>query len=356
MPAGLHVVRKLRKGKPALWYVYAWRGGPCIHKGEGPRPKITAELTDAAAEERRSKHVPGADTLDTLITSLKASAEWAKLAGSTKANWMTWLHRISDKFGAAPLGAFNDRQMRGDVLEWRDRWLDQPRSADMGMQAFSRLLSFGFDRGRLTSNILSGVENLYDNNRSDIVWERQHFENFSPHASVEVQEGVDLAAGTGMRRGDLVKLPWEAVGDHAIIWKTGKSRGKAQIVIPLLPETKALLARIKARHCAEQSRLPEKKRRPLPPTVLSNSRWQPWTASGFGSRFNDAKVESGIDVNLHDLRGTFATRCMIAGLTDQEIADILGWTTKDVAAIRVKYVDQARVVIALAERIAAASV
>jgi len=63
-----------------------------------------------------------------------------------------------------------------------------------------------------------------------------------------------------------------------------------------------------------------------------------------------------VELGMRNLRGTFATRCMIAGLTDQEIADILGWTTKDVAAIRIKYVDQARVVVAMAERIARASV
>jgi hypothetical protein len=40
---------------------------------------------------------------------------------------------------------------------------------------------------------------------------------------------------------------------------------------------------------------------------------------GFGSRFNDAKQASKVDLNLHDFRGTFATRCMIAGLTDQKI-------------------------------------
>lgn len=56
-------------------------------------------------------------------------------------------------------------------------------------------------------------------------------------------------------------------------------------------------------------------------------------------------------MNLHDLRGTFTTRCMIAGLTDQEIADIVGWNTKDVASIRIRYVDQARVVVAIAERL-----
>jgi integrase len=83
---------------------------------------------------------------------------------------------------------------------------------------------------------------------------------------------------------------------------------------------------------------------------LRASAWEP---GGFGSRFNDAKKASGLDRHLHDLRGTFATRCMIAGLTDQEIANILGWDTKDVAAIRAKYVSDARVVVAIGERIAA---
>lgn len=91
------------------------------------------------------------------------------------------------------------------------------------------------------------------------------------------------------------------------------------------------------------------RRKPLPDTVLSNSRW---TALGLGSRFNDAKQASGIEVNLHDLRGTFATRCMIAGLNDAEIAGLLVWKTTHVAAIRVRYVDQARVVIAIGKRLA----
>lgn len=90
-------------------------------------------------------------------------------------------------------------------------------------------------------------------------------------------------------------------------------------------------------------------------TVLSDSRWKPWTAMGFGSRYNDAKIASGIDRHLNDLRGTFVTRCMIAGLTDQEIADIVGWNTKDIASIRARYADQARVVIAIGERLSRAA-
>lgn len=353
MAQGPHIVTKRKPGRPVRYYVYAWRGGPLVHKQEGgQRPKITGEIIDAigAARQKHGAFV-AAETMKALVVGYRASPEWKKLADTTQSGWRPWLDRIEAKFGKARLAVFNDRRIRGDILEWRDQWADRPRSADMAIQVLSRVLSWGVDRGRLEKNHASGIEQLYDVNRSAIIWEATDFEAFNPQASVEVQEAVELAACTGLRRGDLVKLPWDAIGEHAIIWHTGKSRGRTRIVIPLLPETRAVLDRIKNRHAEDMESRRPSRRKPLPETVLSNSSWRPWTPKGFGSRFNDAKQASGIKVNLHDLRGTFATRCMIAGLTDQEIADILGWDTKDVASIRVRYVDQARVVVALADRI-----
>lgn len=358
MSGGPHIVTSRKAGRPVRHYVYAWRGGPQVHVVEGgPKPKLTPALIDAIAKARSERSpTDNRDTISGLIAAYRNSPEWQRLAKTTKPTWNMWLARIEEEFGRARLVVFEDRRVRGDILQWRDRWADKPRSADMAIQVMSRLLSWAVDRGLLTNNRAAGVGKLYDHDRSDIIWEQSHFERFMPHASVEVQEGVELAACTGMRRGDLVRVPWDAVGEHAILWKTGKSRGKAMIVVPLLPEAKALLQRIRNRHAAEMASRPERKRQPFPTTILSNQNWRPWTPSGFGSRFNDAKRASGIDVNLHDLRGTFATRCMIADLTDQQIADILGWTTKQVAAIRNKYVDQAKVVIAIGERIARASV
>ena len=357
MPAGLHIVSKRRTGKPLRWYVYAYRGGPLIHKAEGPRPRITAEISDAAAEARKVKgtDAPAGSTLAALIVAFKGSPEFLRLAASTKTSHNTWLERIREEFGAAPASLFDDRRMKSDILDWRDRWADKPRSADAAMQTMSRLLSWGEERGKLTKNIATGISQLYEANRSEVIWEVADFERFAPAASVEVNEGVALAAFTGLRRGDLVKLPWAAVGEHAIVWRTAKSRGKNLATVPLMPEAKALLQRIRDRHAAEMAARPEAKRVPLPDTVLSNSRWRPWTALGFGSRFNDAKNAAGIDKHLHDLRGTFVTRCCIAGLNDREIADIVGWNTKDIAAIRARYADQARVVIAIGERLSRVS-
>jgi len=124
------------------------------------------------------------------------------------------------------------------------------------------------------------------------------------------------------------------------------------VVIPLLPETRMLLDRIKARHAAEMAAQRPSRRKPLPSTVLANSRWRPWTASGIGSRFNDAKQASGVDRSLHDVRGTFVTRCCNAGLTDDEVGKLVGWSLKDVSVIRQKYCSDARALVALAERMA----
>lgn len=355
MGTGLHIVSKRRSGRPTLHYVYAWRGGPQIHSCEGAKPKITAKLTDLAADERRKLRTPAEDSsLRTQITLFKASPEFTKTADSTQANYRTWLDRIDTEFGDTTLRMWLSREMRSDVLDWRDRWHNQPRSADEAVKVIGRLINWIVDRGRLPTNVLAGIEQLYEADRSDLIWEAEHFAKFSPAASIEVREGVELASCTGLRRGDLVRLPWDAIGQHAIIWKTGKSKGKTQITIPLLPEARALLERIKARHAAAMEAQRPHRRKPLPVTVLSNSRWQPWEPGGFGSRFNDAKVTSGLDRNLHDLRGTFVTRLCLAGLTDDEIAKIVGWATKDVASIREKYVSDARVVIAIGERISAA--
>ena len=355
MAGGPHITSVRKPGKPVRHYVYAWRGGPQVGSVVGgPKPRLTADMITAIAKALADRGPKAADdTIAGLIRGYRASPEWARLSKSTKPTWTMWLDRIEARFGKAPLAVFDDRRIRGDILDWRDQWADKPRSADMAIQVLSRLLSWGEDRGRLGKNWASGIGQLYEHDRSDIIWQPEDFAAFQAKASVEVSEAIDLAACTGLRRGDLVQLPWAAVGEHAIIWQTGKSRGRARVVIPLLPETRALLERIKARHEAEMASRKPASRKPLPETILSNSHWRPWSAMGLGSRFNDAKRESGLKLHLHDVRGTFATRCMIAGLTDQEIADIVGWSTKDVAAIRIKYVDQSRVVVAIGKRIAA---
>jgi integrase len=115
------------------------------------------------------------------------------------------------------------------------------------------------------------------------------------------------------------------VGEDAIRFSTGKSRGRREAIIPLYDELRDLLTRIPKRAT----------------TILTSSKRRPWTPDGFGSSFNTAKKEAGIadrDLHFHDLRGTAATRFYIAGLSIRVIAEILAWSEDQVERIIRRYV------------------
>jgi site-specific recombinase XerD len=99
-------------------------------------------------------------------------------------------------------------------------------------------------------------------------------------------------------------------------------------------------------------------RQPDVETVLVNSRGEAWSADGFGHRFNavrdrlDIRHSDGRKKHLHDVRGTYATSLVRYGLSDQEVADILGWSANQVADIRKIYVQDDAAIQAIGERIA----
>jgi integrase len=155
--------------------------------------------------------------------------------------------------------------------------------------------------------------------------DRRHIARLKATCSLEIAQAVDLASHTGLRLGDLLRVSWSHVGDDHIAISTGKSKQRREAIIPLYDALKDVLAQIPKRST----------------TILTNSRHRPWTADGFGSSFNKAKLAAeikDIDLHFHDLRGTAATRFYIAGLGERVIAEIMGWEEEHVARIIRRYV------------------
>src|SRR5262249_41975603 len=67
-------------------YYYAWCGGPRL-SGKPGSPEFVASYNQAIGEER----APDPARFRALIVAYKASAEFKKLADSTKKNWGPWL-------------------------------------------------------------------------------------------------------------------------------------------------------------------------------------------------------------------------------------------------------------------------
>jgi integrase len=331
---GLNVVSKKTKHGIA-WYVYAWRGGPCIHRQMYNKPVITAEMIAEAIKARGP--TAAVDTFDHVVDLYRQSPEFDRLADSTKRDYRLWLDRISSKFGRAPLAAFEDQRMRREIIEWRNEWASKPRSADKASVTMATVLGWAQEQGIVSVNIAARIRQLHSVNKADQVWTDDHWQAIrtTKDYPAHLDRALRLASLTGLRLGDLVRLTWADVGDKAIILTTRKRKGRA--IVPILPDLRKLLDEI-GRQTGE---------------VLRNSRGQPWTESGLGSVFQKTKPE-GFDRTIHDLRGTYATWLAMRGLTDEEIARIIGWTAKRIGEIRARYVDEARVLVSLIDRLSAA--
>jgi integrase len=326
------IVKVRSKGKV---YYYAWRNGPRL-RGEPGSPEFMASYNEAI-EGRRATD---ASRFRSLVVLYKASGDYKKLADSTKRNWSSWLDRISDHFGALRIAQF-DRpdKIRPIIRRWRNQWADKPRTADYGLQVLSRILSFAVDPlGRIAGNPCEGIKQLYSANRSEIIWTGGDIAQLKKTCSADVGHAVDLAAHTGLRLGDLLRLSWSHVGEDAITISTGKSKHRRTAIIPLYDDLRAILNSVPKRAT----------------TVLSNVRRRPWTANGFGTAFNRAKITAGMadrDLHFHDLRGTAVTKFYVAGVPERVIAEIMAWEEDHVAKIIRRYVDRAAATKALIHQI-----
>ncbi|MEO8723085.1 MAG: tyrosine-type recombinase/integrase [Sphingobium sp.] len=161
-----------------------------------------------------------------------------------------------------------------------------------------------------------------------------------------------LAALTGLRCADLVGLKWSEIDTLKIVRVTLKSRRRRKRAItPLTPALRQLL-----------NELATRPRRAGIETALVNSRGQSWTTDGFGHGFNvirnelDIRHTDGRKKHLHDVRGTYATRLVLLGLSDQEIGDIMGWSAMQVGEVRKLYVQDDAAVRMISARLAAGEI
>lgn len=306
---GVH--RVTAKGRT---YVYAWRGGPRLLSPAG-----TAAFIEELADAQATRLAGDPAKLSGLCARFRASDDWKGFADKTRKNWSPWLDRIQTEFGPLRIEQFDRPKMRPRIRAWRDGFKATPRAADVALQVFSRLLSFGVAEGRLSGNIVTPIPHLYRNDRSEIIWTDDDLTELAKLAPKEIIWAAKLAALTGLRQADLLRLSWSHVERLAIAVRTQKTGSTA--TIPLFGALKDLLGEIPKRAT----------------TILTSTRGRPW-GSGFGSSWQDAVKAAGIDKHFHDLRGTAATKLYLADLTIREIAAIMGWAEDRVEAIIARYV------------------
>lgn len=327
---GVHrVTKRLAQGGLRTYY-YAWRGGPRIH----------ADLRDLdafIAEYQRHKRfqAPPEDkqVLSDIIRSYVAAADYTGLAAKTKEGYDTALARIQGKFGSMPIGALEEKGARSVIRKWRDDVLAvAPRSADLTMAVFTKVLNFAKDEELISRNPLDALTKLSSGTRKDIIWSDEQMALFAAVGPTHLVRAMILAKWTGQRQADLLKLSWFAYDGEYIRLQQGKhGRGKSgkRVKILVSEELRATLEVIRAEQKSRAEHPDPRKRKPVPPTILTTEKGEPWK-SGFGASWGPAVKAAGISgVTFHDLRGTFITLAYRAGAAIKEIAEASGHDEKE---------------------------
>lgn len=314
--------------KSGVQYFYAWKGkGAPRLRSEPGSAAFVEELAAALATRTTGDKTKMLGLTHAWFSSIAWTAPSARggMADSTKKNWKPFVKAIQNDFGPLRIAQFErTTTIRPVIKRWLDRrWKDHPRQADMAKQVLSAMLSYAVEEDLLATNPCVGMKNRYSSDRADRIWTPEDLEKLAKRAPEHVVLAARLASLTGMRRGDLLRLSWNHVGELAIDLPSTSKTGSGAL-IPMYAELKALLAEIPK----------------VSPIVLTNSDKRPWK-SGFGSSWNKALISAGMqgdNLHYHDFRGAAATRMHLAGWTNREIADALSWEEESVDRIIRRYV------------------
>jgi integrase len=321
IPGVFATYKNLKNGmRRAYWYHRAT--GRRLN-GEPGTAKFIADF--AAAEKTLRDRLAG--TFNGLIRDFTTSQEFEKLAATTQGDYRRLLKYAEVVFGHMPLAALEDRRVRKDFLEWRDKVAKAsgPRAADYRLSAISAMLTWATKRTILSGNNLTGFERLYTADRSEKIWLPENIQSFMRAAPVELQRALIVALHTGQRQGDLLRLAWSNYDGSAISIRQSKT--KRRVVIPCTAALRRLLDAL-----------------PRPGLqVLSMSNGLPWKAYSFRHAWKMAADVAGIEgLHFHDLRGTAVTMLAEAGCTIAEIASITGHSLNHANAILEKYMARTR--------------
>jgi integrase len=358
LPKAYRRPKKNAGGFTIYWYAYRGREAPILKQFDGATREDAeaaelagfAALATAYTDNRKPRLNPS------FMRALIRDFERLKLpetAPSTQKVWKGHLREIEAFFGDTSLTAMQARPDENGVcvgptakqviIAWHKKqavWdpkakaYRHPRTANIRLTVLARVLSWAVYEQRILYNEAAEIKRLDEGpGRASITWSPEDLEAFLWHCPPPVERAVRMAALTGLRLEDVVKLTWDQVEKDVIRRPTSKSRRKQLAAIPIYPALRKLLEECRAA-CPQVG----------DGRVLVNTRRKGWkTADAFDSSMRPSidafRAAGGPDNHFHDLRGNAATAMFIGGVSMRQIGLVMGWTDDEVPNRLNDYVD-----------------
>lgn len=307
----------------------------CYHRATGTRlmatfgtPEFFEELRVA---EEKAKGRPAAvdGTLAAAIALYKTHHRWTQLAPRSKWDYDKVLDYL-EPLGRMPLATID----RPFIASLRDKTYAKKKRtfANSVLVVLSVVFSVAAERGKIKDNPAKGVRQiprLKGAPKANRAWKEHEREAVMAAAAPELRLPIALAMFAGLREGDVISLPRNAVQDGWLVARTNKA--DVDVAWPLHSE----LARIIAETAEVARERREKKGGAAPEamTLCVTSRGTAWTGNGFRSSFFklirklQAEGKIGQGITFHGLRHTVGALLKEDGASDEDIAIALGQKT-----------------------------
>ena len=290
------------------------------HRGTGARlPDDPRSAAFHEAWKREEAKLAGrtvrAGTFGGLMVAYRGSPEFLNLADSTRRDYARIMAYL-EPLATTALAEFDTPA----VMRIRDKAAKRGyREANYVLAVMSRLFSWGLPRGITSSNPVKGAEKVRrpaGKAKANRAWSSAELAFVTAAAAPGIALAVEIAAATGQREGDVVRLTWTAFRDGKLHLRQRKTGQQVGITLP-------------AGLASKLDRLPR-----TAPNIIVGERGRPYTRDGFGTVFFRLIAELVADecvapgLTFHGLRHTAGVTLALCSATTSEIQAVLGCTAQ----------------------------
>lgn len=271
--------------------------------------------------DQRPKHariIPG--TFASVIRAYMTSAKFLNYAHNTRVMWSRELVLAE----LPPLGELSVEVVRPALIQaFLDGYAGRPGKQMAALTAIKQLERWAIVRDLLPYPITTGVE-VERSDGGHVPWSDAQVALAEEHARPELAMVVTLAANTGQRGSDLVRMRWGDIEDF---------RGRPGINVVQRKTSRELWVPLTQ---ALQTAMATWERRPG--FILLRPRGGPWTreklsAAWMAEREKNESLKPLAEAGLvlHGLRATACVRLSRSGATTRQISDMVGMSEDMVA-------------------------
>ena len=316
-PPGLH--RESDRHGNTRWYVRNGRGKRIRIRGEYGSEEFAAQL--AAAQAGKPLPAPSrtggrAGTVRWAVDLYKGSSRWAALKPATRRQREGFLAKLTEAAGGQPLDRIDKASIRAS-FEARKATPFLARNFLKTMRAFFDWL---VEQEIVAANPCAGIKAPPIETQGFLPWTEEDRARFTARWPLGTRERLiyEIAANTGLRRGDIARLgrPHLRGGWIAIVTeKTGQL-----VEIPVLPD---LARAIAAGPCGDLTFVSTE---PQPGAKGKAALRRPMVKESMANLFGDACRAAGLArKSLHGIRKSHAALSAESGLTEAQLNAWFGW-------------------------------